>query len=130
MSIFTSLKLPNNIKNKNIILYIILIYIGSFLLILLINSIIYAIKLYFYTNHLEKKYNSLNIYNKDLINKYNNLLKQNNYVPIIIEKIRSQLRLATVNPKIEDINFIKDVIHILDLDELIYNERTSEDEGK
>ncbi len=125
-TIFTTLKLPDDINNFQIALYIILIYIGSFLMIFLIYFFIYFIKLYLYIKKLENEYNSLYKHYKELKNKYNQLLNENALIPILIDDIVKKLELAVINPSIEEANFIKKVIDLLNLDKLIYDERKIE----
>lgn len=127
-TIFTTLKLPDDINNLQIALYIILIYISSFLIIFLIYFFIYFIKLYLYIKKLENEYNSLCKYDKELKNKYNQLLKDSALIPILIDDIIKKLELAAIDPTIKETNFIKKVINLLNLDKLIYDERKIENE--
>lgn len=122
------LKLPDNINNFKIILSIILIYVCSFLVVLLLYSIIYFIKLYLYTKRLEEEYDSLYKYNEQLKKNYNKLLEKNMFIPVFVDSIIKKLELSVSSPTIEEVNYIKKVINLLDLDKYIYNERKGENE--
>ena len=106
-----------------------------FLSLLVIFCIITIIKYCYNNNKFYKKYeeqfdeyNNLYKYNEKLKKNYNQLLENNKVIPVWLEDIIKKLELAVTVPTLEEINYIKKVIHLLNLDKIIYNERKIENE--